>query len=183
MISNGLPRASKRSPLQPMRTDLGFLPCYLPSAGAIFLAALLASFAVAPALASPVQKAQSAVNAISKKCEQQFESSGRGADWHFAQCEALVQAVWEEALNKVYTDLLSVLPKTCASSMREAHQAWLIYRDADAVAFDASAGVRPGRNMLASAERRTSILKSRLVLLVSLAETVGNDASTLCTKE
>jgi uncharacterized protein YecT (DUF1311 family) len=162
---------------------MGMLRFYLPRAVAVFLAALLTSIAAAPALASPVQKAQSAANAISKKCEKQFESSGRGADWHYAQCEELVHPVWEEALNKVLTDLLSVLPKTCGSSVREAHQAWLAYRDADAVAFDASAGVRPGRNMLTSAERRTSVLKSRLVLLVSLAEAVGNDASTLCTKE
>lgn len=133
-----------------------------------------------PAHATNLDATYESIATITKDCESNFENSGHGADWHYAQCQKTVQYVWNEALDKVYADLLLLLPKPCNVLLQNAQSAWLAYLNADIAAFDSSIGVRPGRNMLASATRRAQIIEERVMMLESLYTEFSSDPDVLC---
>jgi uncharacterized protein YecT (DUF1311 family) len=175
-------------PRRRLLAPLGSIPMGLRTAqfrGKVnFIATALSTLVLSvPTQASPLKAEYAAVKAIEKRCAKQFETRGRGADWHFAGCQQEVQAVWEKALNTAYTNLLAVVPKSCAELARNAQGAWQTYRESDAAAFAVIAGVRPGSNMLASAERKTQVLRERTVLLLSLQESARDNTGMVCPKE
>lgn len=142
------------------------------------LLAATANTANTPTLGATSKRADAAF----KKCSAGYESSGRGSDWFFAQCEKEVQEVWDKALNTVYAGLLKTLPEPCNTLLRKSQRAWVAYRDADNSAFEASVGVRPGSEMFASAARSTRIVAERVTQLIELSEKVNADPSTRCPK-
>lgn len=127
-----------------------------------------------PVLAFDLVKTTELVSLRWKICENGYETSGRGGDYYFTGCEQERYKIWDRALGRVYSELITALPSRCGLQLKKSQRIWLTYRDADAAAFMASVEVRPG-NSHSDATRKTQRVQNRVELLASLLQDVKEE--------
>jgi uncharacterized protein YecT (DUF1311 family) len=84
--------------------------------------------------------------------------------------------LWDQELNRVYSELMRKLPSEDQAILRESQQAWIKFRDNDQKLSGEVYGRAQGTvNRVLAADERLNLVKDRAVVLRNYLEVVEND--------